>query len=242
MRVWRPIRTRTALAAATFIAAAISVPANSGNAAADTSGPDPSQVTYFARQLGRNSVYVSDQMPRQLPRSAAPAIAETAKRLDAPVYVLALPGGTVRGTQEALLDAVHARLGRDGVYVLLDETSVGAARPYGVAHSAREVRDAAYAVTYELPSDASAQRGFRRFVEILDSGQAHQRYETARVEFDHASGREPDPLHPSPSERKNQSLLTGIAVAGVPVLLLTLIPYIRHWRRTLRVAGREDRA
>ncbi|MEU6079257.1 hypothetical protein [Streptomyces sp. NPDC047108] len=242
MRVRRPIRTRTALAAAALIAATFSVRANSGTAAADTSGPDASQVAYFARQLGRNSVYVSDQMPRELPRSSAPAIAETAKRLDVPAFVLALPSGTVRGTQEALLDAVHTRLGRDGVYVLLDETSVGAARPYGVAHSAREVRDAAYAVGYELPSDASAQRSFRRFVEIVNSGQAHQRYKTARVEFDHASGREPEPLHPSPTDRENQSLLTGVAVAGVPVLLLTLVPYLRHWRRTLPVPGREDRA
>ncbi|MGP3951652.1 hypothetical protein [Streptomyces sp. 7N604] len=224
-----------------------SVRAESGRAesvraesARDESGrPDRAQVAYLAGQLRRNPIHISDQMPRELARSAAPVLAGAAERLGGPVYVLALPVGIADVPDEKLLDAVHARLGRDGLYILLDESSVGAARPYGIGISAEEAADAAYAVSYEMPYDAGAERSFRRFVEILDSGKARQRYEAARVKYDHDSGEEPAALHTSPTDRKNQSFVTGIALAGVPVLLLVLAPYVRHWRRTLPAPSEE---
>jgi hypothetical protein len=231
-----------ALAAPAESGPTASVRAESGraeSARAESGRPDRAQVAYLAGQLRRNPIHISDQMPRELARSAAPVLARTAERLGAPVYVLALPVGIADVPDEKLLDAVHARLGRDGLYVLLDESSVGAARPYGVGISAEEAADAAYAVSYEMPYDAGAERSFRRFVEILDSGKARQRYEAARVKYDHDSGEEPAALHTSPTDRKNQSFVTGIALAGVPVLLLVLAPYVRHWRRTLPASSEE---
>ncbi|MCX4818607.1 hypothetical protein OG883_01525 [Streptomyces sp. NBC_01142] len=191
---------------------------------------------YLADRLRENPVYVSDQMPRELPRSAAPGIARTAQRTGVPTFVLALP--RVDYERDApLLQAVHELLGRPGLYVLLHDDTVSEAQAYGVDVRTRDARDAAFATSYELPSDASAEDAFLRFTEILTSGKAKERYEAAEATYGIDSDVEPEAMNTTYEQRENQTLTVGIVLGAVPLLLLVLIPYVRHWRSTLPAAG-----
>ncbi|MEU3189332.1 hypothetical protein ABZ686_01530 [Streptomyces sp. NPDC006992] len=180
-------------------------------------------AAYLAEQLRENPVHLSDQLPRTNPLSARSAFAEAAKRTGVPTYVLVLPGsGAARG--EGLLAAVHDRLGKDGLYVLLGEDG-GSPRTetFGVDVPAR---DAATATLFELPYDAGTLEVFRHFVGVLRSGDAARRAERG-LEASRA-GEEPDKLHTSRTDRENQGFLTGILLTGVPVFLVATGWYIRR--------------
>src|SRR5207247_1570916 len=56
------------------------------------------------------------------------------------------------------------------------------------------------------------------------------------------SGKEPAPMYIGPTDRRNQSFLTGILLTGVPLLILWLFPYVRRWRRRLPGAAWKDAA
>ncbi|WP_431982586.1 hypothetical protein [Streptomyces qinglanensis] len=158
-------RWRARSAAALLAAAAGLGPATVAVAADGSAAP----AAYPAEQLRENPVHLSDQLPRTNPLSARPAFAEAAKRTGVPTYVLVLPGsGGARDV--GLLAAVHDRLGKDGLYVLLGEDG-GSPRTetFGVDVPAR---DAAMATTFELPYDAGTLETFRHFVEVLRSGAA----------------------------------------------------------------------
>ncbi|MFI7244570.1 hypothetical protein [Streptomyces qinglanensis] len=215
-------RWRVRSAAVLLAAAAGLGPATGAAAAAD--GPAPPAV-YLAEQLRENPVHLSDQLPRTNPLSARPAFAEAAKRTGVPTYVLVLPGsGAARDV--GLLAAVHDRLGKDGLYVLLGEDG-GSPRTetFGVDVPAR---DAAMATTFELPYDAGTLETFRHFVEVLRSGDAVRR--AARGLAASRAGEEPDKLHTGRTDRENQGFLTGILLTGVPVFLVATGWYIRRLR------------
>ncbi|PWI17435.1 hypothetical protein DI272_27195 [Streptomyces sp. Act143] len=184
------------------------------------------QAAYLAEQLRTSPVYVTDQLPREIPKSTTPAFTKLAKRTGVPTYVLVLPMEAADG--EALLGAVHDRLGKDGLYVLIDDSSVTDATAYGVSAPAD---DAVTTASYELPYDAGPLRSFERFVDVIAEGgeKAAARAETARARYD-ADG-EPADMYIGPSDRDNQSFLTGIALTGVPLAMLLLVPYVRRWWR-----------
>ncbi len=198
----------------------------------------PTQAAYLADRLRENPVYVTDQLPREVPRSTAPRFARLAKRTGVPTYVLVLPGQAAHSA--GLLAAVHDRLGRDGLYVLIDESMVSEARAYGVRVPAD---DAATVALYELPYDAGPWRSFERFVEVVGQGseKAAARAEAAREKYGDAG---PDDMYIGPSDRQNQSFLTGTLLTGAPLLVLLLVPYVRRWRRRLpwAAAGEEAKA
>ncbi|MDT0380565.1 hypothetical protein RM572_17570 [Streptomyces sp. DSM 42041] len=169
-----------------------------------------SRSAYLARQLAENPVYVSDQVPRAVPRSAAPLFARAAARLDVPTYLMVLPSDGLGVNDEALLASVHDRLGKDGVYVVLGEDGIyGAAAAYGVRASAGEAMRAAQ---YELPGDAGAVAAFDRFVEVLDSGEAAARADAAARAY--RRGEDPADRYPSRTDRNNQSFVTGALMSG----------------------------
>ncbi|MGW0813290.1 hypothetical protein ACWD00_08575 [Streptomyces viridiviolaceus] len=183
------------------------------------------QAAYLADRLREDPVYVTDQLPREVPRSMAADLARLAERAGVPTYVLVLPSQAGHG--DGLLGAVHDRLGRDGVYVLVDESGVADAAAFGV----RAPVDAAMTVAlYELPYDAGPLRGFERFVEVVAQGgeEAAARAEAAREKY---GDDDPADLYIGPSDRRNQSFLTGVALAGVPLAILLLVPCVRRWRR-----------
>ncbi|WP_260461196.1 hypothetical protein [Streptomyces sp. WAC04114] len=191
-------------------------------------GADPApdaQAAYLADRLRESPVHVTDQLPRELPPSTAPDFARLAKKTGVPTYVLVLPMmSSTEGDQ--LLGAVHDRLGRDGLYVLIEGTAVARATAYGV----RAPAEAAVTVTvYELAYDAGALASFERFVEVIAQGEkkAAARAEAARERY---GDDEPAEMYIGPSDRQNQSFLTGILLTGVPLSILLLAAYARRGR------------
>ncbi|BCL22267.1 hypothetical protein GCM10017668_41100 [Streptomyces tuirus] len=202
------------------------VTATPASAADSADTPPVTQAAYLADRLRENPVYVTDQLPRELPRSTAPDFARLAKKTGVPTYVLVLPMlSSMEG--ERLLGAVHDRLGRDGLYVLIEGTDVAHAAAYGV----RAPADAAVTVTlHELPYDAGALAGFERFVDVIAQGEekAAARAEAARGKY---RDDEPAEMYIGPSDRRNQSFLTGILLTGVPLSILLLAAYARRGRK-----------
>ncbi|MGB8944123.1 MAG: hypothetical protein WCD21_28410, partial [Streptomyces sp.] len=187
----------------------------------------PTQAASLAELLRGNPVYVTDQLPREIPRSTAPEFAKLAKRTGVPTYVLVLPD---QGTDaERLLAAVHDRLGRDGLYVLVDDMGVAGATAFGVRAPAD---DASTVALYELPYDAGPLLSFERFTDVIALGgeKAAERADTAREEHERTGGDEPE-MHIDPVDRDNQSFVTGIALTGVPLLIICVSPYARRWWR-----------
>ncbi|EGX61612.1 hypothetical protein SZN_01694 [Streptomyces zinciresistens K42] len=231
----RCTRTRAAhvllvlCALVTLFTAATAAPAR---AAADTAA----QAAYLADRLRENPVHVTDQLPREIPRSTARAFAAAAARTGVPTYVLVLPSGS---GDAGLLDAVRKRLGRDGLYVLVDGEAVADARAYGVRAPADE---AVTASRYEVPHDAGALRRFERFAEVVALGErgAAARADAARAKYGDGDTEQPD-LYIDSTDRSEQSAATGMLVVAVPLLILALVPYVRRWwlrlRRTTGAAG-----
>ncbi|MET7292373.1 hypothetical protein ABZS79_09545 [Streptomyces griseoloalbus] len=188
----------------------------------------PSQAAHLADRLRDHPVHVTDQLPRAVPRALAPDFARLAKRTGVPTYVLVLPSPYSYG--DDLLGAVHERLGRDGLYVLVDESEVTAARSFGVRAPAEA---AARAARYELPYDAGALRSFERFVEIVAVGAEQAEARAAAATAAYRDG-EPEEMYIGPADRRNQSFRTGIALTGVPLSILLLVPYARRRLRAER--------
>lgn len=240
---WRPLRRasrsataraallRPLLAVATtaaLVTLATSTPAQAAVQAADDTPTRATQATRLADHLRTTPVYVTDQLPRAVPRSTAPDLAALAQRTGVPTYVLVLPE---QDNGKGLLGAVHDRLGRNGLYVLLDESGLAEATAYGVRAPAD---DAATVTLYELPYDAGTLREFERFVDVIREGpdKAAAHADEARQRYGGDSGQEPKPQYISQTDRDNQSFVTGIALAGIPLLILLISPYVRRRRHT----------
>ncbi|MEU5892818.1 hypothetical protein ABZ835_39160 [Streptomyces sp. NPDC047461] len=210
----------------TLLALLITAFATATPAARAASTSTDTQAAYLAAQLRTDPVYVTDQLPREIPQSTARDFAKVAQRTGVPTYVLVLPAQAT--TDVDLLDAVHDRLGKDGLYVLIDESTVSEAEAYGVQAPAE---DAATVAFYELPYDAGPLRSFGRFADTVAQGaeKAAARAESAREKYN--AGGEPADLYIGPSDREDQSTLTGMAITGVPLLMLLLVPYVRRWWR-----------
>ncbi|WP_395575325.1 hypothetical protein [Streptomyces sp. BK79] len=195
--------------------------------AAESSAADQAstQAAYLADRLREHPVHLTDQLPREIPRSMAPDFARLAERTGVPTYVLVLPDQS--GADGDLLGAVHDRLGRDGLFVLLDESGVRHAAAHGVRAAAE---DAVTASFYELPYDAGALRSFERFVDVVAQGpeKAAARADAAREKY---RAGEPEEMYIGPTDRQNQSFLTGILLTGVPLTILLLTPCVRWARR-----------
>lgn len=197
--------------------------------------PDsPTQTAYLAEQLRKDPVYISDQLPREVPRSTAPDFAREARRLGVSTYVIVLPSSSFGAEPSAVLAGVHDRLGRKGLYVAIGDTGIDAVQTYGVSLPGAE--DASRATLYELAYDATPREVFRHFVEVVTSGHAHQRAEQARA----ASEDDPDgppSVHTDRTDRENQRFVTGIAVTGIPLTALLITVYALQRRRVRRAAA-----
>ncbi|MDT0380567.1 hypothetical protein RM572_17580 [Streptomyces sp. DSM 42041] len=225
----------------TLVAFGLLLGAAAPQAAADERAGDrrqggyAAQAAYLAEQLRKNPVYVSDQVPRAVPRSAAPRYARIAERTGVPTYVAVLPGRSAGTEGHALLDAVHARTGERGLYVLLDEERVDAAKAYGVDVPAR---DALATVLYETPEDAGSEHFFDRFVTVLTSGDAARLKQ--RAENAHGPGKpRPEEQYLDRTVRLDRIALAAVAVIGVPlaVFLCAGLTLNRRTERRARAAA-----
>ncbi|MEU5988866.1 hypothetical protein ABZ806_07810 [Spirillospora sp. NPDC047418] len=177
----------------------------------------------LAAELRRDPVYVTDHAPRALPADAADRIRKAVARLGTPVYVAVTPTSLVeRYTAQDLVPLVHDSLNRPGLYIVADPTSTAfSAVQYG--GTTLPVKDAMYAATSELPSDAGAVATIERFADIALSGHAAERRENAgprpkskiRIELDARDRSERE------ARRREWGVFAaGTALSGAAVLLL----------------------
>ncbi|MER6051636.1 hypothetical protein ABT168_30060 [Streptomyces sp. NPDC001793] len=198
-------------------------------AAADAQG----QFAYLAAQLRHSPVYISDELPRAVPRSTAPFFAAQARRLHVPTYIVVVPFTTSGGLDSGLLAGIHDHLGRKGLYVALSEMGLSDVQTFGV--SVPGAADAKTATTYEMPLDATPRETFRHFADVLLSGHADQRADQARARYGGAyNSNEPPALHTTQTDREDQSFLTGVTVVGVPLTALLIAKYAGARRRSRR--------
>lgn len=204
-------------------------------AAATTSSPvqNAPQSARLADLLRRDPVYVSDQMPRDVPPSTAPEFARLAAHTGVPTYVLVLPDQDADG--KALLGAVHDRLGRDGLYVLVGSIDVDSAVAFGVNVPTDDASDIAL---YSLPYDAGPLAAFRAFTGAVAEGadRAARQADVLRAEYGNTGKHVPD-AYIDNDDRENQAFLTGYLLLGVPVLILLTGFYLRRQRRRRPGAG-----
>ncbi|MFJ4679622.1 hypothetical protein [Kitasatospora sp. NPDC088783] len=202
-----PSAAPTAAATATATAVA-SAPAP----AAGQLPAEASQAERLAAELRRDPVYISADLPRQVPRSLAPQFAAVARRTGVPTYVLVLPNA-----DRTLLAQVHDRLGADGLYVLVEEYGALTVSAFGVDLPA--AADAARIANRVTPYDAGPLAGFTAFTDrvVRDEDQvAAEARATERRHDDYPR------LYISATDRQNQNLLLGLAVVVLPGLLLAL--------------------
>ncbi|MFX4293051.1 hypothetical protein [Streptomyces bohaiensis] len=183
------------------------------------------QSAYLAERLAEDNVYISDAVPRSVPRSTAPDYAEQLARLDVPAYLLVLPYGAVNGgDSRTMLARVHDRLGEDGVYLMLS-----GGRPYAAAFGTDLPADAAAEIaSQDLPRDAGALRVVTEFVDTLLAGDTESRLAEVRAR-DYED--RPGDMFISHTDRRNQAFLTGLALAGLPLLVLSGAGAVRLARR-----------
>ncbi|WP_051941244.1 hypothetical protein [Phaeacidiphilus oryzae] len=201
----------------------ITVAAAPGARAAGPSAAAGPQSQRLAALLRRNPIYLSDQLPRTVPRSLAPSFAAAAKRTGVPTYVLVLPDGQPTG----LLSAVHDRLGRPGLYVLVGPQSLDDAQTFGVSAPAD---DAQTVVTYAVTYDAGPLRKFQVFADTVALGPA-KAAALAQREQRHPSARVGQYTYPDRADRGNQQFTTGLLVVGTPVAVLLFSGLVRRSRR-----------
>lgn len=192
---------------------------------------EQSRAAYLAQRLREHPVYISDQLPRKVPRSARGEYHRVAQRAGVPTYVLVLPSQMRAAVHadRALLAAVHDELGRDGLYVLLSPLGVVETAAFGVdvPHVAAQ-----QVALFELPYDAGALASFERFVEVVRAS-PEAAEERARVAAEERAGGA-TASHISVADRHNQSFVTGVALTGVPLAILLIGPVVRRHRARLR--------
>ncbi len=188
-----------------------------------------SDLARITAALRRSPVYVAPSLASALPDRRA--LLAAIRAAPAPVFAVVVPvvAGGEWPDAEHLADAVHRRLGRDGVYLTLDDANAIRAWEYGVD---RDSGDAAGAVTLDPAMDsASLSDRLTRCVGLITSGRAHAAYQRQSAALDRRIRAE----HPKPTGGGGHTLAyaagTGAgAVAGAAGALL-----LWRWRRMGRV-------
>lgn len=181
-----------------------------------------SELTRIVASLRRSPVYVAPSLASALPDRRRPL--EAIKAAPVPVFAVIVPlvAGGAWPDSEHLADAVHGRLGRDGVYLTLDGGSPDdlGAREYGVD---RDAIEAAGAVNLDpaLDSVSLADR-LTRCVQLITSGGAHAAYKKQTDALDQRLG-EDRPRHHGHTGAYSAIGAGSVAVAAVGALLV--------WRR-----------
>ncbi|WP_018656591.1 hypothetical protein [Actinomadura flavalba] len=203
---------------------------------------EPSPGERLAAALRRSPVHVDPSLAAALPAADRARLLAKMRAAPVPVYVVVVPlitGGTWSDARE-MLEVVHDRLGRDGVYVtaggdlnrLTARQWGGGADPYG--DGGRHARKAANAIGLD-PALRKAPPGtlLDRFLDLIIAGTGEQEYKRQSADLERrVRSRSASPI---PGARGDDSAwpvvggAAGLAVAGVAGLLL--------WRhRRMRVA------
>lgn len=191
--------------------------------------------------LRRDPVYVTDQVPRLLPPGTAGKIKALVGRLGVPVYVVVTLPARYREDDsqapsdlEAMVPVLHDRLGKDGVYLVVDPGGgLGDVQQFGGTRRI-DVEHAYQAATSELPYEAGLLSVLDRFVEIALSGRAKERALHPSPRPESATRRELDAYdrgnHRAAVEN-GTALGVGAGLGGLIVLGLLVGRRIRRGRR-----------
>ncbi|MFF4338873.1 hypothetical protein ACFY00_02905 [Kitasatospora sp. NPDC001540] len=170
------------------------------------------QSERLAAELRKDPVYVSADLPRQVPRSMAPEFAAVAKRIGVPTYVLVLPDA-----DRTTLAQVHDRLGADGLYVLVEKYGGVTVSAFGVDLPAEA---AARIANHRVSYDAGPLARFSAFADKVVQDEARVDAEVEEIYRNHDD--ETPRQYISSTDRENQNLLLGLAVVVLPGLLVAL--------------------
>jgi hypothetical protein len=199
------------------------------------------RIGFITAQLKRDPVYVTDQVPRMLPPGTAGKIKALVGRLGEPAYVVVTPPSRHRDddTQapsdlESLVPVLHDRLGKDGVYIVVDPSgALGDVQQFGGTRRI-DVEDAYEAATSELPYEAGLLSVLDRFVEIALSGHAKERALHPSPRPKSATRRELDAYDRGNHEaavKNGTAFGVGAGLGGLIVLALLVGRRIRRSRR-----------
>ncbi|MFI0368731.1 hypothetical protein ACH35V_12675 [Actinomadura sp. 1N219] len=204
-----------------------------------------SRADHLAAALRRDPVYVTDHAPRSLPPDAAARIKASVARLGVPAYVAVTPtlglGEQNPGDSLSLVALLRDRLGKDGVYVVVDPSGGhGEARQFGGSRRL-PVDDAWWAAKFELAHDVSAPDMIGRFVEIALSGRARERrdHPGPRPESATRKALNADDRADRRADRIEKAAFGGgAALGGLPILGLLIARRVRRAKRSEGNVGR----
>ncbi|MEU8125554.1 hypothetical protein AB0C21_43200 [Spirillospora sp. NPDC049024] len=200
---------------------------------------EPSPGERLAAALRRSPIYADPSLASALPPAERRALIAKFRKAPAPVYVVLVPlvkGGTWTDAEQ-LATVVHDRLGRDGIFITLDDDSGDLkAREWGGDHRADR---AAWAVALDRAmDDAPLAARLSRIADLIVSGTGQQEYDRVSAEIDKRyNARHGTPRPEGGGDGGGLALpvgagAAGVAVAGVAGFLL--------WRRRRMASVRRE--
>ncbi|MEU8342515.1 hypothetical protein AB0C74_12540 [Spirillospora sp. NPDC048832] len=189
---------------------------------------EPSPGERLAAALRRSPIYVDPSLASALPQADRARLVAKFRRLPVPVFVVLVPlvkGGTWNDDDQ-LATVVHAKLGRDGVYITFSDIGDDLrAKEFGGDHQARY---AAWAVAFDRAyDDAPISTRLDRIADLMLSGNAKKEYDRQSAEIEKRAKKRRSEEGGTAGDDGAVLPITlgaaGVAAAGVGGLLL--------WRR-----------
>jgi hypothetical protein len=211
------------------VAAAIAVVLALVAASPASAVTDPGVI---AHALERSPVYVDPAFAGAVPEAQRRSLVRVLRDASRPLYVAFVPiiaGDEYGGEARQFLSVLHDRLGRDGVYVTIQDGQLQH-REYGAGSEADDaVYEASYVIIGEGPRNEAPVARVKRFVAALADPGLAERYRRARGE----------PARPSPpaagGERSGGGDGSGgatllVVLAGLALALVLGVAVIRRRR------------
>ncbi|GAA4227353.1 hypothetical protein GCM10022254_14840 [Actinomadura meridiana] len=186
---------------------------------------EPSPGERLAAALRRSLIYVDPSLASALSGADRTQLITKFRKLPVPVFVVLVPlvkGGTW-SDDEQVATVVHAKLGRDGIYITFSDIGDELrAKEWGGDHQARY---AAWAVSLNRAYDeTSLSTRLNRIADLMLSGTAKKEYDRVSAEINKRAEERRKEEEPNSSPALPISLgAAGIAAAGITAVLL--------WRR-----------
>ncbi|MFD0903934.1 hypothetical protein [Actinomadura sediminis] len=188
---------------------------------AGSASADGLRADRIARALRENPVYVTDHMLRAVTPDTGARIARALDRLDVPYHVALLPSSLETYLdQEKFAALLYDRLGRPGLYLVLDDDN-GSAQMFGGGHSV-PAEDAWRSAGSRLPSDAGPVAMVETFVRVIEDGTAGEYLPAdrrpksrARIELDRRARQEAAAADAERTARIGGTALGALATIGL---------------------------
>lgn len=209
-------------------------PVAAEQAAAATASPGEQ----IAAALRRSPLYLDPSYDTATPAARRATLVAQLKKSPTPIFVLVVPiiaGGSWTNSSD-LANVVHDRLGRDGIYVTLDDQYANNLNAYtfGLPQAATDnATDAAWAVGLQNDmTHAPLADRLLRCISLIISDTGVRAYHQATAALKDDSPKSvPAPRHPSGSELPLVATGAGLVVLGLAGIA------VWRWRRTAAMHG-----